>query len=109
MKNFKLIAIFACIQLTMFHANSADSDSTQRFTDSQAKERAHVHGGGHALVDSPSQTRRRGISEELAPNSADSDDAEPSSRGVAGGARGASSQAPKPRSGKKILRFNAPD
>lgn len=106
MKNFKLILILASIPLTMANAYSTDLDATQRFTDSQAKERAHVHGGGHALVDSPSQTRRRGVSEEVVPNSADSDDAEPSNRGVASGAR---SQAPKPRSGKKTLKFNAPD
>lgn len=109
MKNYKHFTIFTCIQFVLLTANSADVDSTQRFTDSQAKEREHVRGRGHVLMVPTDQTRKRGGSDEASMNSADSSAAEAPGSGVASNVRGSTSQSSKLRSGTKILRFNSPD
>ena len=109
MKNYKHFTIFACIQLVMLTANSADADSNQRFTDSQAKEREHVRGRGHVLMVPTDQMRKRSGSDEASMNSADSSADEAPISGGASNARGPTSQSSKLRSGQKVLRFNSPD
>jgi hypothetical protein len=103
MKKILVILNITVLLVTSFNAFGADKAEAPRQTDSEAKEREYVHGGGMALgVPAASTNRFNAQSIEIS----HSIESAGSASAADNNGRGASTGATSPRGGKHPLRFN---
>jgi hypothetical protein len=103
MKIFLVTVNIAVLLATSFNAFGADKAETPRQTDSEAKEREHVHGGGMALGVSAASANRFNVQSIEISHSVESAG---SALTADNNGRNASARAISPKTGKQPLRFN---
>lgn len=101
-KNFAILNTIALLALSL-NVFAAEPAEPQRQTDSQAKEREYVTGGGMALgLPAAGAIRFNAQSIEISPSMVSAS----SISNAANNSRGASTRAASPSGGKQVLRFN---